>query len=366
MVGNDTMNVMNEADRQREVAENGSIRNIVAFTLLALLTLGCVLVMLPFISAIVWAVILSYSTWGIFSRIKLMLGGRSSLAALLMTLGLAAIVVAPFVMVGDTLADNVSDVITVIRTSIEEGPKATLQWIADIPLAGPHLQEYITHLANDATARSNAMHELVQPLKSIALSLGKALGQGVVEISLSLLVGFFLYRDGEAATARLEASVFRLAGARGRRLLEVARVTVKGVVHGILGTSLIQGVFGGIGFWIAGVPGAFLLGFGTFILSFIPMGAAILWLPAAGWLYAQGSKEWAIFVAVWSVVIGSLVEHVLKPMIIARSGGIPFLIVMFGVLGGAIAFGFIGVFIGPTLLAVGYRLIDEWSGEVAT
>ena len=176
---------------------------------------------------------------------------------------------------------------------------------------------------------------------------------------------FFLYRDGEAAAARLDSASRRLAGVRGRHLLEVARTTVTGVVHGILGTSLIQGVFGGIGFWIAGVPGAFLLGFATFVFSFLPMGPTLLWLPAAGWLYHQGHTGWTIFIVVWSLIANTLVEHALKPIIIARSGGTPFLIVMFGVLGGAIIFGFIGVFIGPVLLAVGYALIDEWSEEFA-
>ncbi|MBF6558954.1 MAG: AI-2E family transporter [Candidatus Binataceae bacterium] len=353
-----------DRDRNTGLAADGGIQKIVVLTFLALLVLGCGLVMLPFLSAIVWAIILSFSSWGIFCRIRSLLGDRPTLAALVMTLGLAAIVVAPFVLVGNSLADNVSDVIVLVRNSFGSGPRQPPQWIGEIPVVGPHLSEYIAHLANDAAARGAAMHQLIQPLKTFALGLGKALGHGVLEISLSLLVGFFLYRDGDGAAARLETSAFRLAGARGARLLEVARATVKGVVHGILGTSLMQGVLGGIGFWIAGVPGVFLLGFATFILSFVPLATAILWIPAVGWLYAQGATGWAIFLVVWSVVIGGLIDHVIKPMIIARTGGTPFLIVLFGVIGGAIAFGFIGVFIGPTLLAVGYRLIEEWSSDL--
>ena len=295
-----------------------------------------------------------------------MLGGRSALAALAMTLLLAGVVVAPFIIVGASLADNVADVIEVIRHSFAAGPPALPQWVNDVPVIGPHVQGYLTNLASDQTARKALLHSLISPLKSFALELGKALGHGIFEISLSLVVCFFLYRDGEAAAARLETAAYRLAGARGRHLLEVARVTVTGVVHGILGTSLIQGVCGGIGFWIAGVPGAFLLGFAMFVLSFVPMGPTLLWLPAAGWLYYQGATGWAIFIVVWSVITNTLVEHALKPIIIARTGGTPFLIVMFGVLGGAIIFGFIGVFIGPALLAVGYGLIDEWSEELTS
>jgi predicted PurR-regulated permease PerM len=283
----------------------------------------------------------------------------------MMTFLLAAIVVAPFIIVGGSLASNVADVIELTRHLLTTGPPAPPQWLIDVPIIGSHIQDYLNHLARDQAAQKTLLQGLISPLKSFALELGKALGHGIFEISLSLVVCFFLYRDGEAAAARLDTASRRLAGDRGRHLLEVARTTVTGVVHGILGTSLIQGATGGIGFWIAGVPAAFLLGFGTFILSFVPMGPTLLWLPAAVWLYYQGHTGWAIFIVAWSLITSTLVENVLKPIIIARTGGTPFLIVMFGVLGGAIIFGFIGVFIGPALLAVGYGLIDEWSEELA-
>jgi predicted PurR-regulated permease PerM len=342
-----------------------AIRAAIAIVAMGLLLLGCVLVLAPFFSAILWGILLSFSTWGIYCELRRMLGERSSLAALVMTLLLATIVVAPFIIVGSSLADNVTDMIQVIRHFVESGPPALPQWLDNIPVIGPHLHDYLTRLAGDQTAQRVELHSLISPLKVFALELGKALGHGIFEISLSLIVCFFLYRDGEMAAARLETAANRIGGERGRELLEVARVTLTGVVHSVLGTALIQGVCGGIGFWIAGVPGAFLLGFATFVLSFLPLGPTLLWLPAAGWLYYQGSSGWAIFLVIWSLVTSTAVEHVLKPIIIARTGGTPFLIVLFGVLGGAITFGFIGVFIGPALLAVGYALIDEWSAQLA-
>jgi len=329
-----------------------------------LLLFGCVLVLLPFLSAILWGILLCFSTWGIYCRLRNLLGGRSSLAALMMTLLLAAIVVAPFIIVGGSLADNVSDLIQGIRNFVEAGPGAPPQWLDNFPIIGPHIRDYLLRLGSDKAAQRDQLHSLITPLKDLALRLGKALGHGVVEISLSLVVCFFLYRDGDKAAARLETAAHRIAGDRGRRLLEVTRITLTGVVHGILGTSLIQGVCAGVGFWIAGVPGAFLLGFVTFVLSFVPMGPLLLWLPAALWLYHLGSTRWAIFIVIWSLITNTLVEHAVKPIIIARTGGTPFLIVLFGVLGGALTFGLIGVFIGPALLAVGYALIEEWSAQL--
>jgi predicted PurR-regulated permease PerM len=129
---------------------------------------------------------------------------------------------------------------------------------------------------------------------------------------------------------------------------------------------LVQAVMAGIGFFIAGVPGAGMLALMTFFLSVIPVGPPLVWLPAALWLFHQGSTGWGIFMLVWGVGVSS-VDNFVKPWIISQGSAMPFLLIFFGVIGGALAFGFIGVFIGPTLLAVGYRLVQEWlsSGSAA-
>lgn len=343
-----------------------TIHAVMAIAILALVVAGCALVLLPFVTAILWATILTFSTWGLYARLTTLLGGRRALAGLAMTLALAAIIVAPFVAVGSGLAENVSSVASVVRTTFAQRPHTPPAWIADIPVLGFHLHDYLNHLATDPAARARAVHTLLKPLRDLAFHLGKSLGHGLLDITLSLLVCFFLYRDGEAAAARLRNLALQLAGPNGEHLLIIAHDTVKGVVYGVIGTALIQGGLGAAGFWIAGVPGAPLLGFATFLLAFVPLGPVILWAPAAGWLYFQDQHGWAIFLAVWSIVTGSLVEHVLKPYLIARTGGAPFLIVLFGVMGGALAFGLIGVFLGPTLLAVGYALLDEWSTQLAS
>src|SRR5262249_43304073 len=152
----------------------------------------------------------------------------------------------------------------------------------------------------------------------------------------------------------------RIGGARGRQMLNVAGSTVKSVVYGILGTALAQGVVAGIGFLIAGVPGAALLALATFLLSVVPVGPPLIWLPAALWLYAQGSTGMAVFMFLWGLLAISMVDNVLKPVIISHGSNLPFMLVLLGVLGGAAAFGFVGIFLGPTLLAVGYRIVNEW------
>jgi len=182
-----------------------------------------------------------------------------------------------------------------------------------------------------------------------------------MEVALSVFIAFFILRDGAAAADRLTTGVGRIAGDRGRRLLEVAGRTVRGVVYGILGTALVQGGMAGIGFWIAGVPGAALLAVLTFLLSVVPMGPPLVWIPAVIWLFNQGSSGWAMFMLVWGLGVSS-VDNVVKPWLISQGSAMPFILIFFGVIGGALGFGVIGVFLGPTLLAVAYRLLEEWSG----
>ena len=158
-----------------------------------------------------------------------------------------------------------------------------------------------------------------------------------------------------------KAVVRHIAGERGTHLLTVAGKTVRGVVYGILGTALTQAVLAGIGFFIAGVPGAALLALLTFFRLHHPLlGTVLTWGPAAVWLFHQGFTGWGIFMLVWGLGVAN-VDNIVKPWLISQGSDMPFLLIFFGVLGGALTFGFIGVFLGPTLLAVGYRLVAEWA-----
>jgi predicted PurR-regulated permease PerM len=195
----------------------------------------------------------------------------------------------------------------------------------------------------------------------LLLTGGFFLVSGLIKLALSIFIAFFLFRGGAKAGAWLTALVWHLAGERGTHLLTVAGNTVRGVVYGILGTALTQAVLAGIGFLIAGVPGAALLALLTFFSSIVPvLGTALTWGPAAVWLFHQGSTGWGIFMLIWGFGVAN-VDNVVKPWLISQGSNLPFLLIFFGVLGGALTFGFIGVFLGPTLLAVGYRLVVEWA-----
>lgn len=328
--------------------------------LLALLLGGCLLVLRPFTSALLWAVVLSFSTWPLYRRLVKVLGGRRTLAATFMTLGMVLVMLLPFVIVGVTLADNVRELTVAIQGWLEAGPPEPPAWLAKVPGVGPSASEHWQALAGDSTKLLEQAKRFIEPVSSWLLKAGLTVGGGLVQLALSIFIAFFLLRDGLAVAERLNASVGRIAGERGKHLLEVAGKTVRGVVYGILGTALAQAVVSGIGFVIAGVPGAGLLALLTFFFSVVPvLGTGLVWLPAAGWLFHQGATGWGIFMLVWGVGVANI-DNVVKPWLISQGSAMPFILVFFGVLGGALTFGFIGVFIGPTLLAVGYRLVEEW------
>jgi len=324
------------------------------------LGLLCLLVLRPFVSAALWAAILCFTTWPLFLRLEGLLGGRRTLAALIATLSLAAIIAVPVAILGATLADNVSALIAASRRLVQQGPPSPPDWVASVPLIGSRVTAYWNYLDQSSSVRLQEMTRLLPAAKTIVMRGGRALAEGIIQIILSLLIAFFFYRDGHTAANQLREALRRIAGERGDRLLDLTGATIRAVVYGVLGTALLQGVVGAIGFAIAGVPGSVSLGFITFVLSFLPGGPPIVAAPAAFWLYRQGSTAWAVFMMAWGVMVGAL-DNVVKPLLISRGGSTPMILVMLGVLGGALAFGVIGMFLGPTLVALGYSLLEQWS-----
>ncbi len=330
----------------------------------ALLAIGCLLILRPFISAALWAAILCFTTWPLFLHLEQVLGGRRGLAALIATLALAATIAAPFVILGSTLASNLSDLTVAVQKLYQAGPPAPPAWVREIPLVGIRLSDYWLTLTESSAARLQGLVSLLPTVKTIAVEGGKVLGSGIVQILLSLFIAFFFYRDGEALAAHLNAGIYRIGGERGNELLELAGATVRAVVYGIIGTALAQGALATFGFLIAGVPGAAFLGFVTFVVSMIPGGPLLVALPAAYWLYRQGAAGWAVFMVIWGTMDSSI-DNVIKPLLIRRGVSTPIILVMLGVFGGAMAFGLIGLFIGPTVLALGHTLYQEWTAVVA-
>ena len=243
---------------------------------------------------------------------------------------------------------------------LESGPPQPPDWLGSLPLVGGFVEDRWTRSRATASGCSTQGQRLIEPATAWLRTGGLAIGRGVTELAISILIAFFLYRDRVAFGDRFRAAAVRIAGPSADPLLDLAISTLHSVVYGILGTAVVQGVVAGIGLLIAGVPGAILLGLLTFFLSIVPMGPPLVWVPASVWLYQSGESGWALFMLIWGFGVSSI-DNFLKPWLISQGTTLPFILIFFGVIGGVLAFGFIGVFLGPTLLAVGYRLVLDWA-----
>jgi predicted PurR-regulated permease PerM len=358
---------MESASGESAVIQRRWIEIAVAAGVVLLVALGCLRVLLPFASAILWAIVLCLSTWPLYAALQhyLHLQERRSLAALLMTFSLAIVAVAPFALAFWSLSDQARVVTRNVAQEIDDWPPPLPDWLANLPTVGPWLREFWEEpTPAEIAQRSVEVSHLMEEARSVTVRVARAIGRGILQTLLALFVAFFLYRDGETLATRLRALIGRIAGPeQGGRMLDVAYATIIGVIFGILGTALAQGFLAEIGFAAARVPGAFLLAFLTFALSIVPFGPTIIWVPATLWLSYQGRHGAAIFLLVWSLGSHGLIDAFIKPLLISRGGSLPLVLVLIGVLGGAAAFGFIGVFLGPTLLAVGFRWLDQWSSD---
>lgn len=337
------------------------IEAVAAIAAVALLAAGCLVVLRPFVSAILWAAVLTYTTWPVMMRMTGWMRGRRSLAAFTMTALIAIILVLPFVMAGITLAENVSRLEDLFRVLQGGLPVNAPNWVQQIPWIGPAVERAWPGFIQNTGWFS-------EELKSAGLASGKWLlthgldfGKGILQLVLSVVIMFVFYRDGERMTARIASGAQRIAGDVSQRLLLVAGNTVRSVVYGIIGTALAQAIVATFGFWLAGVPSPFLLGLLTFLLALIPGGPPFIWIPAAAWLFHASSGGWGIFMTVWGFFVISGIDNLVRPYLISRGSNLPFVIVLLGAIGGVLTFGFIGLFLGPVLLAVGYALMREYT-----
>ncbi len=341
-------------------APRGRIEQIAGIVILGILLIGVFAILRPFIAVLLWALILSIATWPAYLFLKRRLGGRESLAATLMTLLLLAVFVLPLVGVGLSLSENLQFAADRMRELAETGLPPVPPWVESLPAIGDDVARRWREL-NDPGELREAFRDNVRPVFEWCLSAAGGIGSGLGQLTLSILIAWFFYKDGLAAARRLGDALHRVAGERSQRFLGIAGSTLKSVVYGLVGTAIVQGTLAAIGYIAAGVPSPFLLGVITAFLSPFPFGTLIPAAIAAAWLALSGDQLWGLMLFLWVLFVVGGAENIIKPMFIGRGSNLPLLLVFIGIIGGAIAFGFLGLFIGPTLLAVAYALLREWA-----
>ena len=338
-----------------------TIERVLLVLLLAAVALGCGLVLYPFLASVLWAAILVFTTWPVFQWMRARLRMGPVLAAMAMTLLTALVVLLPLARLA---SDGAAD-LDALRASVEDLLAAGLpqapRWLAGLPSVGPSLERLWNGWAADLGVMASFFRPWFGLIAENGLAVLLGIANGIVRFTLALFIAFFFWVSGAALGLHLRAVLHRIVGARADDLIRVTGNVVRGTVYGILGTAIVQGILTAFGLWLVGVPRPVLLGALASIVSVLPIGAPLIWLPAAVWLLVDGETARGVFLLVYGVVAVSGADHTIRPYFIARGAHLPFLLTVMGVLGGVLQFGLLGIFLGPVLLGTGFSIVVEFS-----
>jgi predicted PurR-regulated permease PerM len=337
-----------------------SAERVLMALLIGGIALGCGFVLYPFLSAVLWAAILVYSTWPVFEWLRQTLRLPRGVASLAMVVLSALVIVLPLALAVPGGAADVKALRMSLETWFAQIPPAP-HWLDSVPLVGGPLTETWNDWAADLSTMTAFFRPYLGMFAERGLSLLLGVAGGLVQFFLALFVAFFLWWSGDTIGPRLQVLVNRIAGRYGPDLLATTTRAVRGTVYGILGTAIVQGFLTAFGLSLAGVPRVILLGTVTAFLAVLPIGAPLIWIPAGLWLLADSHTARGVFLLTYGVVVVSGSDHLIRPYFIARGAKIPFLLTVLGVLGGVLAFGALGIFLGPVLLGVGWMLVLEFA-----
>lgn len=342
-------------DIRRDLARN----TLAILCILGLIGLS-VWVLLPFLAATVWAVMIVVATWPLFKSLESRLGNRRGPAVALMSMAMLLLLVLPLWLAVDTILEHSGQLAAAGKSLAANGLPPPPAWVKTLPLVGDRVAATWAQL--DA-AGTNGIVAKVTPY---AADTGKwvlgqvgSVGGMLIQFLLVVTIAAILYSSGEAGARLTRRFGRRLAGDRGENSIILAGQAIRGVALGVGVTAIVQTVLGGLGLAVAGVPFASLLSAVMLMLCIAQIGPMLVLLPAVGWMYWMGDSGWATFLLVWSLIVGSL-DNFLRPMLIKRGADLPLLLIFAGVIGGMLSFGLIGIFVGPVVLAVTYTLTLAW------
>lgn len=340
-------------------------RILLIIVILSLLIFGSLYIVRPFLPALIWAAMIVVATWPVMIGIEKRVGGRRWIAVTVMLVGLLVVIVLPLYGAVSTIAEHGGDIVDQAKAL----PNYTLapppRWLHEVPLAGERLAREWQRLSD---AGPGGILARVQPYVMIAakwlLSQAGAVGVLVIHLVLTVIIAGILYSQGEAASGIVVRFAARIAAERGAAAVRLSALSIRAVALGIVATAAVQAALGGLGLYVAAVPGAGVLTALILILCLAQIGPALPLIGAVVWLFYHDQHIAAIGLAVWSVFVVTI-DNVLRPLLIKRGVDLSLLLILTGVLGGVIAFGIVGLFIGPVILAVTFTLLQAWIDEEA-
>ena len=344
-----------------------------ARTTFAVLFIGLLLgaslwILRPFLGPAIWATMVVVATWPVMKRVQSLLWGRRALAVTVMTVLLLLLFVVPLMLAIVTIVGNADELVTWAKLAAAWRPgEQAPEWLRGLPLIGGTVDSLWTNLLAQLNALGLA--DLMPKLTPYAGNVTKwfvsevgSVGLVVVQFLLTVAIAGVLYSVGEGSAGRVRRFAQRLAGERGVGAVQLAGDAIRGVALGVGVTAVVQSVIAGLGLAIAGIPFAGLLTALMFMLCIAQVGPLPVLVPALIWAFYDGHPGWGSFLVIIAVVVTAL-DNVLRPLLIRMGADLPLLLIFAGVIGGLFAFGLVGIFVGPVVLAVGYTLLEAWMDD---
>lgn len=339
---------------------NKSIRSIIPGILLAGLLFLSFMVLREFLLTLAWAFIIAYVMWPPYQWLRRRLKDRANLSAAVMTAIIAAVIFLTIFWLAAMLQDETKMAYQSLMDNFTQGSLQLPEFIKHIPWLGNYLQEGLERLTNDRREMAAQLASWSrQWLGGFAQFLG-GIGQNAIKLGVILVTLFFCFRDGKEIIKQLQQGLVRFLGEYQHIYLQAAGSTTRAVVYGLVLAALGQGILAGVGYYMAGVKAPALLGAITALLALIPMGATLVWFPTGIILILKDQLWPGLGLLLWGVLAVSTVDNVIRPLVISGASQVPFLVVLFGVLGGLTAFGAVGLFLGPVILAVLLSVWQSW------
>ena len=355
--------VNSSSANRRSVSRSLIYRSIVPGLALGGLLALAFVVIAPFLAPLAWAGVLGYASWPVAERIRLWCNGRDVLAASICSALAAITLLLPLLWLVWVAQQEFANAYHALQAFLAE-PLHIVDKLKNVPVLGSwlsKLQESISNNPQELSAIINTW--LAEHRNEVAIVVG-GIGKNLVKLIFVVVILFFFYRDGTRIARELRHVLARFIGVQAHDYIHAAGTTTRAVVYGVLLTALIQGVLAGLGYWVAGLSSPVIFGVVTAILALIPFCTPLAWGTAGFWLLMQGQTAEAIGVWIWGAAVVSQIDNILRPIFINSISPIPFLLVLFGVLGGLLAFGLIGLFIGPIVLAVLWAVWREWTAHL--
>lgn len=341
-------------------------RRVILTLLLGGLLVLSYLVLSWFVVPVVWAAILAYVTWPVYARLRRLLRGHSMSSALVMTLALTAAFVLPLLWLVFLLQGEFVLAYQAATAYLSEGPHQLPDFVLHLPWIGERLQDLLDQFSNNPAALRAQLANWAQQWLGQLGNLVGGVAQNALKLGFALLAVVFVYRDGESLLDQVRRVLRRFLGRRVDAYIAAVGITTKAVLYGLVLTALAQGLLAGLGYWAAGVRAPVLFGAFTALIALMPFGTPFVWGSLGAWLLFSGRTLEGIGLLLWGTLVVSWVDNLIRPLVISNATHIPFLLVMFGVIGGLAAFGLIGMFLGPVIVAVLLALWREWLEDQAS